>query len=82
MVIGLGAGASKLETVVEVIQRTDQGSTEVMDFSATADSGYMPGAGSTGPAGAAAGSATGAASLGVNLAAGGVKTIRLQPVTL
>lgn len=73
MVIGLGAGASKLETVVEVIQRTDQGSTEVMDFSTAADSGYMPGAGITGPAGAAAGGATAAASLGVNLAAGGVK---------
>ena len=73
MVIGLGAGASKLETVVEVIQRTDQGSTEVMDFSTTADSGYMPGAGITGPAGAAAGGAAAAATLGVNLAAGGVK---------
>jgi hypothetical protein len=33
----------------------------------------MPGAGITGPAGAAAGGATAAASLGVNLAAGGVK---------
>lgn len=73
MVIGLGSGQSKLATVVEVIQKTDQGSTEVMDFSTTADSGYMPGAGITGPAGAAAGGATAAASLGVNLAAGGVK---------
>ncbi|MGA9474650.1 MAG: DUF4410 domain-containing protein [Terriglobales bacterium] len=74
MVIGLGSGQSKVNTVVQVIQRTDQGSTEILDFETTADSGYMPGAGITGPAGAAAGGATAAASLGVNLAAGGVKT--------
>lgn len=73
MVIGLGAGASKVDTVVQVIQKTDQGSTEIIDFATNADSGYMPGAGITGPAGAAAGGATAAASLGVNLAAGGVK---------
>jgi hypothetical protein len=73
MVIGLGSGQSKVDTVVQVIQRTDQGSTEILDFETTADSGYMPGAGITGPAGAAAGGATAAASLGVNLAAGGVK---------
>ena len=73
MVIGLGSGQSKVNTVVQVIQRTDQGSTEILDFETSADSGYMPGAGITGPAGAAAGGATAAASLGVNLAAGGVK---------
>lgn len=73
MVIGLGAGQSKLDTVVQVVQMTDRGSTEVMDFSTSADSGYMPGAAVTGPAGAAAGGATAAASLGVNVAAGGVK---------
>ena len=73
MVIGLGAGASKVDTVVQVIQKTDQGSSEIIDFATSADSGYMPGAGITGPAGAAAGGATAAASLGVNLAAGGVK---------
>ena len=73
MVIGLGSGQSKVNAVVQVIQKTDQGSTEILDFETTADSGYMPGAGITGPAGAAAGGATAAASLGVNLAAGGVK---------
>ena len=73
MVIGLGSGQSKVDTVVQVIQKTDQGTTEIMDFATNADSGYMPGAGITGPAGAAAGGATAAASLGVNLAAGGVK---------
>jgi hypothetical protein len=75
MVIGLGAAASKVDTVVQVIQKTDQGSTEIIDFATSADSGYMPGAGITGPAGAAAGGATAAATLGVNLAAGGVKNV-------
>ena len=74
MVIGLGAGQSKLDTVVQVLQKTDQGTREIIDFATSADSGYMPGAGVTGPAGAAAGGAAAAASLGVNLAAGGVKT--------
>ena len=75
MVIGLGAGQSTLDTVVQAYQKTDQGSQQVMDFSTHADSGYMPGAGVTGPAGAAAGGATAAATLGVNLAAGGVKNV-------
>ena len=58
MVIGLGVGASKVDTVVQVIQviqKTPQGTTEILDFATSADSGYMPGAGITGPAGAAAG---------------------------
>jgi hypothetical protein len=74
MVIGLGVGASTLDSVVQVVQKTDQGSSELLDFSTHADSGYMPGAGVTGPAGAAAGGAAAAASLAVNVAAGGVKT--------
>ena len=49
--------------------------SEIIDFATSADSGYMPGAGITGPAGAAAGGATAAASLGVNIAAGGVKNV-------
>jgi len=75
MVIGLGAGQSTLDTAVQAYQRTDQGSQQLMDFSTHADSGYMPGAGITGPAGAAAGGATAAASLAVNVAAGGVKNV-------
>ena len=74
MVIGLGVGQSTLDAVVQVIQKTDQGSSEILDFSTHADSGYMPGAGVTGPAGAAAGGAAAAASLAVNVAAGGVKS--------
>jgi len=75
MVIGMGAGQSKLDTTVQAYQKTDLGSQQVMDFSTSADSGYMPGAGITGPAGAAAGGATAAASLAVNVAAGGVKNV-------
>jgi hypothetical protein len=75
MVIGLGVGASKVDAVVQVYQKTDAGSRQVMEFATNADSGYMPGAGITGPAGAAAGGATAAASLGVNVAAGGVKSV-------
>jgi hypothetical protein len=75
MVIGLGAGQSTLDTVVQAYQKTDAGTQQVMDFSTHADSGYMPGAGITGPAGAAAGGATAAASLAVNVAAGGVKNV-------
>lgn len=75
MVIGLGAGQSTLDTVVQGYQKTDEGTQSVMDFSTHADSGYMPGAGITGPAGAAAGGATAAASLAVNVAAGGVKNV-------
>lgn len=75
MVIGLGAGASKVDTVVQVIQKTPQGSSELLDFATSADSGYMPGAGITGPAGAAAGGAVAAASIGVNIATAGVKNV-------
>lgn len=75
MVIGLGAGQSTLDTVVQGYQKTDLGSQQILDFSTHADSGYMPGAGITGPAGAAAGGATAAATLAVNVAAGGVKNV-------
>lgn len=73
MVIGLGVGASTLDADVIVQQHSEQGSRQLMEFSTHADSGKMPGAGITGPAGAAAGGATAAASMGVNLAMGGVK---------
>jgi len=75
MVIGLGSGQSTLDTAVQAFQHTGEGSRQVMDFTTHADSGYMPGAGVTGPAGAAAGGATAAATLGVNVAAGGVKSV-------
>src|SRR5882757_6311307 len=73
MVIGLGVGASTLDTTVQLHQHNDGGYRQILEFTTHADSGKMPGAGITGPAGAAAGGATAATSLGVNLAAGGVK---------
>ena len=76
MVIGLGAGQSTFDSVVQVVQKTDQGSSEIIDFTTHADSGYMPGAGVTGPAGAAAGGAVAVGSLAANVAAGGVKNYR------
>ncbi|HYB91570.1 MAG TPA: DUF4410 domain-containing protein [Candidatus Binataceae bacterium] len=75
MVIGLGAGQSTLDTVVQGYQLTSNGSQQILDFSTHADSGYMPGVAVTGPAGAAAGGATAAATLGVNVAASGVKNV-------
>ncbi len=75
MVIGLGAGQSTLDTVVQAYQKTDEGSQQVMNFGTHADSGYMPGAGITGPAGAAAGGAAAATTLAVNVAATGVKNV-------
>jgi len=75
MVIGLGAGASVLDTTVQLNQKTNEGARQILEFTTHADSGKMPGAGITGPAGAAAGGATAAASLGVNVAAGGVKNV-------
>jgi hypothetical protein len=76
MVIGFGTGASKVNTVVQVIQKTDQGTTEVIDFATNADSGYMPGLAVTGAAGPAVGGTAAVASIGANLAAGGVKNYR------
>ena len=75
MVIGLGAGASTLDTSVGLYQYAGGASTQLLTFTTHADSGKMPGAGITGPAGAAAGGAAAAASIGVNVAAGGVKSI-------
>jgi hypothetical protein len=75
MVIGLGVGASVLDTDVYLYQPTGQGGqTQLLAFNTHADSGKMPGAGITGPAGAAAGGAAAAATLGANVAMGGAKT--------
>jgi Domain of unknown function (DUF4410) len=74
MVIGLGVGASTLDADVLVQQHSEQGSRQLMEFSTHADSGKMPGAGITGPAGAAAAGGVSAATIGVNLAMGGVKS--------
>ncbi|HEY2108024.1 MAG TPA: DUF4410 domain-containing protein [Candidatus Binataceae bacterium] len=75
MVIGLGMGASVVDTQVGLYQYAGGNSTKLLTFTTHADSGKMPGAGITGPAGAAAGGAAAAASIGVNVAAGGIKTV-------
>jgi len=75
MVIGLGRGQSVVDTAVRLYQYSSGNSAELMTFTTHADSGEMPGVGITGPAGAAAGGAAAAASLGVNVAAGGVKSV-------
>lgn len=74
-VIGLGMGASKLDTQVGFYQNSNGNSAQLLSFSTHADSGKMPGAGVTGPIGLAAGAGA-AASVGVNVAAAGVKSIR------
>ncbi|MGO9056805.1 MAG: DUF4410 domain-containing protein [Candidatus Binataceae bacterium] len=75
MVIGLGVGASVVDTQVGLYQYSNGASTELLTFTTHADSGKMPGVGITGPAGAAAGGAAAAASIGVNVAATGVKNV-------
>lgn len=75
MVIGLGLGASVVDTQVTLYQYSNGNSVPLMTFTTHADSGKMPGVGITGPAGAAAGGAAAAATLGVGVASSGVKSI-------
>lgn len=76
LVIGLGAGASSLDTDVYLYQPNgDNGLSQLLTFNTHAESGKMPGAGITGPAGAAAGGAAAFATLGANVAMGGAKTV-------
>jgi hypothetical protein len=82
MVIGLGSGQSTLSAEVTVYQVTGGGTQQVMAFTTQADSGKMPGAAFTAPAGAAAGGAMAAASLGANLAAGAGKAYTSATDTL
>ena len=71
-VIGLGSGASTLDTSVSVYQRTNEAPTQVLAFNTHADSGKMPGAAVMGPAGAAAGGSA-VVIIGANAAVGAVK---------
>ncbi len=73
MVIGLGTGQSKLDANVQVYQVVDGVNNQILDFKTHADSGAMPGAAIMGAPGAAVGGAAMVASVGVNVAAGGVK---------
>jgi len=73
MVIGLGVGASTLDTKVQVYQMANGATQQIMDFTTHADSGEMPGAAIMGAPGAAVGGTAAAVSLGVNVAAGAGK---------
>jgi len=75
-VIGLGAGASVVNTNIQVYHRTTEGSHELLDFTTHADSGHMPGVAIMGAPGAAVGGAAAIASVGVNVVASGVKLHR------
>ena len=72
MVIGLGVGASVIDTQVGLYQYSNGNSAQLLTFTTHADGGEMPGVGMTGPAGAPAGGAA-AASIGVNVASSGVE---------
>jgi hypothetical protein len=70
LVIGFGAGASKLDTQVEIYQYSGNSPTQLLNFTTHAESGKMPGAAVTMGAGAAAQGgvtlAAGAATMGVS----------------
>lgn len=72
LIIGFGAGASKLDTQVIVSQISGGGTSQLLNFKTHADSGKMPGAAVTMGAGAAAQGAT-VATAGVGVATGAAK---------
>jgi hypothetical protein len=74
MVIGLGSGQATLNAQVQVYQIANGSTQQIMNFATEANSGKMPGAALTAPAGAAAGGTAAAVSLGLNLAGGAAKT--------
>ena len=55
MVIGFGAGASSVDSNVDVYHKTDAGVQKILEFNTHADSGKQPGMAVMGPAGAAVG---------------------------
>ena len=78
LVIGLGTGQSVVSPEIQMYQMAVSTSAPVIQFTAKADSGKMPGALIMGAPGAAVGGAAAAASIGANVAAGGVKNYRSQ----
>jgi hypothetical protein len=75
LVVGLGAGEATLDSQVQVYQMANGATQQIMEFNVNANSGQMPGAAFTARAGAAVGGTAAAFSLGLNLAAGGTKTL-------
>ena len=78
LVIGFGAGASKLDTKVSVYRVTAGARQSLLQFTTHADSGRMPGAAVTMGAGAAAQGGATAGMAAANVAAGGAKAYTSQ----
>jgi hypothetical protein len=72
-VIGLGLGQSTMDTEVQVYAPSSSGYSMVLEFKTHADSGEMPGAAITGPAGAAAAGGLTAGVAAANVAVSGIK---------
>ncbi len=77
MVVGFGAGASELRTLVQVFETTNEGRRLVEDFYATVKSSRKPGLGPMAGVGAAAGRAATSAvvSTGVGVATAHSQTV-------
>ena len=82
LVIGFGAGKSKVDTQVQVLARSGDAYRTLMEFTVRADSGRMPGAAVTMGAGAAAQGAATAGMAAANVAAGGAKAVRSRAYAL
>ncbi len=78
LVIGLGAGQSKIDAQVHVLRFSGNRYTTLLAFKTHADSGEMPGAAVTMGAGAAAQGGVTVGMTAANVAVGGVKTYRTQ----
>lgn len=78
LVIGFGAGASKLDTQVNVYRITAGARQPLLQFTTHADSGKMPGAALTMGAGAAAQGGATAGMAAANVGLGGAKTYTSQ----
>ena len=76
LVIGLGAGESKIDAQVQVLSTSGGGYLTLLEFTTHADSGEMPGAAVTMGAGAAAQGGMTAGMAAANVAVGGVKAYR------
>jgi hypothetical protein len=79
--IGLGVGKSSLDSKVQVFVSSASGNQELIAFDVHTDSGNMPGAAVTGPAGAVAGAGT-AVMVGSNVAMSGVKSYKSSSARL
>jgi len=78
LVIGFGAGASKVDTQVQLLAPSGGRFRTLLDFKTHAESGKMPGAAVTMGAGAAAQGAVTGGMVAANVAMGGVKAYKSE----